>query len=225
MSETDCNCRLLVSLPAGGTFFSHLQSYCQRWRFFVTFGMDFTSIHTRKEGVKYPTKREYFTLQGANMKKTICIALAIMTLVLGNALSGYAAHGGHGGGGNVGGGHGGSAFVGGGHGGGGWHGGGWHGGRWHGGGWHGGGWYGWWGPWWWGYPYYYPYYPYYPYYSAPLVDVPQQPEEYIQPESQQQEPSYWYFCRNPEGYYPSVKKCPNGWLRVVPSQPPADEEE
>ena len=150
------------------------------------------------------------------MKKTICIALAIMALVLGGSLSGYAARGGHGGGGNVGGGHGGSAFVGGGHGGG-WHGGGWHGGRWHG-----GGWYGWWGPWWWGYPYYYPYYPYY---SAPLVVEPPETETYVQPEPQQEEPSYWYFCRNPEGYYPNVKKCPNGWLRVVPSQPPANEEE
>jgi hypothetical protein len=181
--------------------------------FFVTFGMDLTSIHTRKEGVKYLTKREYFTLKGAKMKKTVCIALAIMALLLGGSLSGYAAQGGHGGGGFGGGGH-----VSGGHVGG------WHGGGWHGGGWYGGGWYGWWGPWW-GYPYYYPYYPYYPYYAAPLADVPQQPEEYVQPESQQQEPSYWYFCRDPQGYYPYVKKCPKGWLRVVPSQPPADEEE
>jgi hypothetical protein len=164
--------------------------------------MDLTSIHKRKEGVKYILKGECFTLKGAKMKKTICIALAIMTLVLGNALSGYAARGGHGG-----------------------HGGGWNGG-WHGG--HGGigfsigpGW----GPWWWGYPYYPYYYPYYPYYPTPPVAAPQEPEVYVQPESRQEEPGYWYFCKDPEGYYPYVKKCPKGWLRVVPSQPPGDEEE
>ena len=32
--------------------------------------------------------------------------------------------------------------------------------------------------------------------------------------------NYWYYCRKPEGYYPHVKKCPDGWLQVVP-QPPA----
>ena len=32
--------------------------------------------------------------------------------------------------------------------------------------------------------------------------------------------NYWHYCRNPEGYYPHVKKCPDGWMRVVP-QPPA----
>lgn len=158
------------------------------------------------------------------MKKTICVALAIMALVLGNALSGYADRGGGGGQGGGGGHGGGGHSVSVGHGGGGWHGGGggWHrgGGGWHRGGWR-GGWYGGfgWGPWWWGYPYY----PYYPYY-APTVVAPQEPEVYVQPEPQQEEPSYWYFCRDPEGYYPYVKKCPKGWLRVVP-QAPGDEEE
>jgi len=82
-----------------------------------------------------------------------------------------------------------------------------------------------WGPWWWGYPYYPYYYPYYPYYPAPPAAAPKEPEVYVQPESQQEEPVYWYFCKDPEGYYPYVKKCPKGWQRVVPSQPPADEEE
>jgi len=31
---------------------------------------------------------------------------------------------------------------------------------------------------------------------------------------------YWYYCRKPEGYYPHVKKCPDGWMRVVPQPPP-----
>lgn len=49
--------------------------------------------------------------------------------------------------------------------------------------------------------------------SAPIIYV--QREEIAQPEI-----NYWHYCRNPEGYYPYVKKCEEGWLRVAP-QPPA----
>jgi len=66
----------------------------------------------------------------------------------------------------------------------------------------------------WYYPYYYPY-DYYYYYGDPYVDsLP--PPVYIEPE----EPSYWYFCLNPEGYYPYVTSCPGGWMRVLPTPPP-----
>ena len=95
-----------------------------------------------------------------------------------------------------------------------------------GGGWYGDGWYHghggvdvWVGPgWgWWGYPYYpYPYYPYYPDYSPP-----QEQYEYVEPE----EPAYWYFCQDPKGYYPYVKRCPKGWLKVIPTPAPKDEED
>lgn len=27
---------------------------------------------------------------------------------------------------------------------------------------------------------------------------------------------YWYYCSNPDGYYPYVKQCANGWQRVPP---------
>jgi hypothetical protein len=108
-------------------------------------------------------------------------------------------------------------------GGGNWRGGGgnWgHGGRGHGGGsfdvWFGPGW-GWWDP------FYYPYYPYYPSYTQPPVVIEQQPQEYVMPETQSEQTSYWYFCRNPQGYYPYVKRCPGGWMKVVPT-PPAEEE-
>jgi hypothetical protein len=47
------------------------------------------------------------------------------------------------------------------------------------------------------------------------VDV--QPEAVL---SQPVEPIYWYYCQNPQGYYPYVKQCPNGWMKVVPSPPP-----
>lgn len=72
-----------------------------------------------------------------------------------------------------------------------------------------------------GYPFYYP-----PsYYFPPTVIVPTTPPVYIQ--QQQAQPSqpvqpqtnYWYYCQNPDGYYPYVKNCPGGWLQVAP-QPP-----
>lgn len=68
-----------------------------------------------------------------------------------------------------------------------------------------------WYPGWWG--------PYYPYYGEQRVVVEPAPEIIIQ-EPQSEVPVYWYFCRDPEGYYPYVKRCPNGWQKVVPSPPP-----
>jgi hypothetical protein len=71
-----------------------------------------------------------------------------------------------------------------------------------------------WGPWWGPYPYGYGYaYPY-----APPVVIEREPELYIEPQTQEQ--NYWYFCNDPKGYYPYVKKCPNGWMKVVPSPSP-----
>ncbi len=78
----------------------------------------------------------------------------------------------------------------------------------------------WFGPGWWG-----PYYPYYPYYAVPRAVVPPPPDTYIEPAPAPEGSNYWYFCQKPEGYYPYVKKCPGGWMRVVPSPPPAEGEE
>ncbi len=70
----------------------------------------------------------------------------------------------------------------------------------------------WWGaPWWWG-----PAYPDYasPYYAPPVASPPPPPVYF------QQEPApppiYWYYCPDSRAYYPYVKKCPSGWLTVVP---------
>jgi hypothetical protein len=104
------------------------------------------------------------------------------------------------------------------------HGGGRGGGGWHGGG-HGGGNFNvWFGPGWGWDPFFYPYYPYYPSYPAyqPPVVI-QQPEQYVVPEPQPQQTSYWYYCQNPKGYYPYVKRCPGGWMKVVPSPGPPGE--
>ncbi|HZB93881.1 MAG TPA: hypothetical protein VE397_20705 [Stellaceae bacterium] len=68
-------------------------------------------------------------------------------------------------------------------------------------------------------PYYYPYPPPVVYapppvvYSPPPVIVAPAAPAYIQQSSQT-----WYYCDNPQGYYPYVNTCNTGW-REVPAQP------
>lgn len=85
------------------------------------------------------------------------------------------------------------------------------------------------GPWY-PYPHYYdPHYyyppPYYypsPYYYPPVVTVPVAPPTYIQQPSQQEtNDGDWYYCAAKKAYYPYVKQCPDGWLRVAPKPPGA----
>jgi hypothetical protein len=72
-----------------------------------------------------------------------------------------------------------------------------------------------WGPYWWPYSYPYAYSYVYPYTYLPQVYVqPSQPLS-IQPPSS---PPVWYYCDNPQGYYPYVQQCPGGW-RTVPQSP------
>ncbi len=89
-------------------------------------------------------------------------------------------------------------------------------------GWHGGWHHGFWGPrFFWG-PSIVIGSPWYPYgyygYSAPPVVIEQQPQTYVQPQSPQE--NYWYYCQNPQGYYPYVQNCPGGWMKVVPRSAP-----
>ena len=74
-----------------------------------------------------------------------------------------------------------------------------------------------WGPGWWG-----PAYTGYPYYPPRTVTIRQQPDTYSSQSVPADKPTYWYFCTEPEGYYPYVKHCPKGWLKVVPSTTPDD---
>ncbi len=76
-------------------------------------------------------------------------------------------------------------------------------------------------------PYYpYPYYtypdPYYypPVQTQPPVYIEQSPQPQIEPPTAPQSNNYWYHCNNPDGYYPYVKDCPGGWVKVVPTPPP-----
>lgn len=73
------------------------------------------------------------------------------------------------------------------------------------------------------YPWYAP--PPYYYYPPPVVVRPE-PQVYIERAAPQTAPppapqtqNYWYYCTNPQGYYPYVKDCPGGWLHVVPTPP------
>ncbi len=70
------------------------------------------------------------------------------------------------------------------------------------------------------------YYPYYP----DVVVSPAPTTVYVEPAATISGPSYagsvqpgqssdWYYCHNPDGYYPSVKSCPSGWQRVPPQAP------
>ncbi len=152
------------------------------------------------------------------MKKYVLILAALMVLMF--PLSTYAAHSG---------GHSTYAAHSGGHSG--WTG---HHTAWHGyyGGYHGGHYGGhYWGPhFYWGGsfvlgPWWYPWYPYYGYgYAAPYYgyaaprDYAQQPQVYVDPQQTQQ--NYWYFCQDPQGYYPYVKNCPGGWMKVTPQPAP-----
>lgn len=155
-------------------------------------------------------------MEDFTMKTIVCLIAVIVALCLFLGVPAGVYAEGHGGGGHAGVGH---AVVG--HGGGEGHWGEHYRGRfWYGPAW---GWDWYWGlgPWWWGYPWYSYYYPYDPYYYPewPAV-VERQMPEYSQPSPQQpEERYYWYFCPDAKNYYPYVKKCPSGWLKVIPKAP------
>jgi hypothetical protein len=52
--------------------------------------------------------------------------------------------------------------------------------------------------------------------GAPPVYVQPSPQVYVQPPPPQ---PYWYYCDNPQGYYPYVPQCPGGWRQVTPTPP------
>ena len=166
------------------------------------------------------------------MKQTLIVCSVIILIGVITNCPVWARGGGHGGG--FGGGH----FSGGGHFGGGHHGGWGHygGGHHFGNGWRYGGGYGY-GPsiyglgiglgLGYGFGGYYGGYPYYGGfgyggygYPSTVVNVPAIPPVYIQqsqPVVQQYPAGFWYYCNNPEGYYPYVKQCLNTWQQVAPA--------
>jgi hypothetical protein len=68
------------------------------------------------------------------------------------------------------------------------------------------------------------YSPYYGGYPPAVVAVPVTPPVYIQqtppqPTAQQYPSGYWYYCNNPQGYYPYIKQCSSAWQPVNPTHP------
>ncbi len=64
--------------------------------------------------------------------------------------------------------------------------------------------------WYWPPPYYYP---------PPVVIRSAPPPVYIERDPEPPAEAYWYYCYDPDGYYPYVKECPGGWERVSPTPP------
>lgn len=62
--------------------------------------------------------------------------------------------------------------------------------------------------------------PWYPY-PPRVVTTPSAPPVYIEREPDDQAPpaGYWYWCDDPQGYYPTVRECPGGWMQVPPRPP------
>jgi hypothetical protein len=52
--------------------------------------------------------------------------------------------------------------------------------------------------------------------SPPLV-VTHAPSVVVPPAAP---PTFWYYCDNPQGYYPYVSQCPSGWRAVSPTPAP-----
>jgi len=85
--------------------------------------------------------------------------------------------------------------------------------------------FGFWDPWWgwdagyWGYTYPYYYYPPYPaYYAPPPVPPAQGPVQ----ATGAPPPQSWYYCDDPQGYYPYVQNCSSAWRQVTPPQQPGN---
>jgi len=164
------------------------------------------------------------------MKKVVIIISVIALVFLGLSSSafcqGRSGGGYHGGGGSP---SGGGYHGGGGHGGEGYRGGGYYGRGYYGGGYYGrGGYYYGGGPYFYfGWPLGFPFYGYYPYgypysypyaYEYPYQDYPSAYAEspvYVEPE----QPYSWYYCQDPQGYYPYITSCPGGWTKVAPTPP------
>jgi hypothetical protein len=56
------------------------------------------------------------------------------------------------------------------------------------------------------------------FYDTPAYPYPDYVSEYAYEEPAAADNEYWYYCRDPEGYYPYVKRCYGSW-EPVPAQP------
>lgn len=72
----------------------------------------------------------------------------------------------------------------------------------------------------WGPGYYDPFWRPYPpvVVSPPVVVTPPPPLVYIERPADPAQPAagFWYWCTSPQGWYPEVSECPQGWQAVPP---------
>jgi len=58
------------------------------------------------------------------------------------------------------------------------------------------------------------------YVSPPVVSIPPPPQGGSQVSALGMPGSeWWYFCKDPNGYYPYVRECQSGWEKVSPTPP------
>jgi hypothetical protein len=56
------------------------------------------------------------------------------------------------------------------------------------------------------------------FYDAPIYPYPDYVSQYVYQEPTEDNGDYWYYCRDPQGYYPYVKRCYGSW-EPVPAEP------
>jgi hypothetical protein len=52
------------------------------------------------------------------------------------------------------------------------------------------------------------------------TDAAPAPPVVVPPPAPLQPPAYWYYCQDPQGYYPYTRECPGGWMTVAPPTAP-----
>ncbi|MDR0775840.1 MAG: hypothetical protein LBE81_04280 [Azonexus sp.] len=55
-----------------------------------------------------------------------------------------------------------------------------------------------------------------PWWHSPVVVVRSEPPLVYIERNMPRSNAFWYYCRDPAGYYPYVKECREGWLAVLP---------
>jgi hypothetical protein len=63
------------------------------------------------------------------------------------------------------------------------------------------------------------------YYGGPVCCAP--PPVWVAPtagyvDRDREESEFWYYCEDPRGYFPYIRSCPGGWMKVVPQTVPSD---
>lgn len=54
-----------------------------------------------------------------------------------------------------------------------------------------------------------------------IIVVPQQPQTYVQRQQEQSPPQFvWYWCTDPQGFYPYIQQCKSAWMKVIPEMTP-----